>query len=642
MRWPFSWPFRLPHRPDDDVGPASPDSAAREPVSAVAAPRPAWQDLPPIERTIGAPRPIARARAFGAGLAARQGREPMLRSLGHDVRPGAPSGLVSNLVTPLARRSSGAAVVPSAGTGEFVRPRDGRPLARRRAAVGPRRVAAASVGMAPVEPAQSEGAAEGRIELPAPRPLAVVGEGAAEPAHAFTEVTWPGTGEARAGAPPGRVAVGGSGASSAAAAPLPVLPDGIVAAASATPEVEAPMAAGGGRTGEARTDLPATVVQARPTLGQSRRLGLGAPLPARPAGAIDPSRSGAPLPSPAAGSAIEPPGAMGGGPAGGEPTGLAPIDAGRPGESVPKATREEQFPITGGGERALPSLSIVTRSATGRAGRSRFEEDAGLGVTTADERPWTTGERVGPAAGLAPAAGPEVAGVGAPGVQPATAGDRAATGVDVIPAALGARIRDHEPFVAPLVPARAIGLARVRGRATIPPATPVAPTLADGILVGEPPGPPAAPIALPVALPGARPARASTAPRVAGIQRAARTRTDAGVVVPPSILVPPRARPDETSAPVHGLGHMSPELPGGLTTVVTAQRTAVPASPAVPAVQRAVAVEGTSAATASDLLTDDRQLDLLARRLYDGLRVRLETELLLDRERAGLLADLRS
>ena len=38
--------------------------------------------------------------------------------------------------------------------------------------------------------------------------------------------------------------------------------------------------------------------------------------------------------------------------------------------------------------------------------------------------------------------------------------------------------------------------------------------------------------------------------------------------------------------------------------------------------------------------TGDKELDELARRLYDRLRSRLRQELLVDRERSGLLSDL--
>jgi hypothetical protein len=38
--------------------------------------------------------------------------------------------------------------------------------------------------------------------------------------------------------------------------------------------------------------------------------------------------------------------------------------------------------------------------------------------------------------------------------------------------------------------------------------------------------------------------------------------------------------------------------------------------------------------------TGDKELDELARRLYDRLRSRLRQELLIDRERSGMLSDL--
>jgi hypothetical protein len=48
-----------------------------------------------------------------------------------------------------------------------------------------------------------------------------------------------------------------------------------------------------------------------------------------------------------------------------------------------------------------------------------------------------------------------------------------------------------------------------------------------------------------------------------------------------------------------------------------------------------------AAAPVSALQLDELDLDLLSRRLYERLRSQLRTELLVDRERSGLLSDLR-
>jgi hypothetical protein len=48
-----------------------------------------------------------------------------------------------------------------------------------------------------------------------------------------------------------------------------------------------------------------------------------------------------------------------------------------------------------------------------------------------------------------------------------------------------------------------------------------------------------------------------------------------------------------------------------------------------------------SSASAGPHQASETEMDELARKLYDRLRTRLKTELLIDRERAGFLTDLR-
>jgi hypothetical protein len=65
------------------------------------------------------------------------------------------------------------------------------------------------------------------------------------------------------------------------------------------------------------------------------------------------------------------------------------------------------------------------------------------------------------------------------------------------------------------------------------------------------------------------------------------------------------------------------------------------ASPAVPAAPAAPAAEGTPEGGGSGGPPSGAALDELVRRLYDPLSARLKDELRLDRERAGLITDLR-
>lgn len=62
---------------------------------------------------------------------------------------------------------------------------------------------------------------------------------------------------------------------------------------------------------------------------------------------------------------------------------------------------------------------------------------------------------------------------------------------------------------------------------------------------------------------------------------------------------------------------------------------------AVSRVSAGAASSESGAASAGPHQASETEMDELARRLYDRLRSRLKTELLVDRERAGFLTDLR-
>jgi hypothetical protein len=65
------------------------------------------------------------------------------------------------------------------------------------------------------------------------------------------------------------------------------------------------------------------------------------------------------------------------------------------------------------------------------------------------------------------------------------------------------------------------------------------------------------------------------------------------------------------------------------------------ASSSSPSVQREAAPAVAPAAPKASTATSDAELEELARKLYEPIRSRLRAELLIDRERAGMIADLR-
>jgi hypothetical protein len=77
----------------------------------------------------------------------------------------------------------------------------------------------------------------------------------------------------------------------------------------------------------------------------------------------------------------------------------------------------------------------------------------------------------------------------------------------------------------------------------------------------------------------------------------------------------------------------APEAPQFLAIDVPVQRAEEGAAPA--------AATGAGAAGGAAPQHSDKELDDLARQLYERIRSRLRLELLVDRERAGLITDLR-
>ncbi|HYM49501.1 MAG TPA: DUF4157 domain-containing protein, partial [Candidatus Limnocylindrales bacterium] len=85
----------------------------RRPDDGAASPRPhdAWREVDPLQPTVG-PAPLTLPASFYEGLAGHQGAPLALEPLGHRVSLDAPAGLVRNLATPIASRTDGPELVP--------------------------------------------------------------------------------------------------------------------------------------------------------------------------------------------------------------------------------------------------------------------------------------------------------------------------------------------------------------------------------------------------------------------------------------------------------------------------------------------------------------------------------------------------
>jgi hypothetical protein len=117
----------------------------------------------------------------------------------------------------------------------------------------------------------------------------------------------------------------------------------------------------------------------------------------------------------------------------------------------------------------------------------------------------------------------------------------------------------------------------------------------------------------------------------------------------PAVAAAPRPVAQASLAPIAEQPPSQP-LPLVVARLPEAAPAAVPApvvaAAAEPWVQRAPEAEAAAAtepggAGAAAGGRSDRELDMLAHQLYDRLRSQLRHELLIDRERAGLITDLR-
>ncbi len=603
MRWPFG------RRSTTADGPARrPALDERSPM--VDRPRDAWRSLPAVQRTVGEPPVVAPAAPFADALATRQAPDLALAPLGHEVSSLAGPGLVIGVATPAGATNSGRIELPLQRRAEVAEVA-GRPEA-----------VAWSSFPDPVQaqigerPASSSGAA--------PSLAPVVVQRLAGSALLLTSSAVVGVGAS----PPGRLDLRPAG--SGARLPAGEMP--IVQRATSTPDVP-PL----GRS----TLIQATVGPAneqaaaaaalptrRPTLGEARRLGLGAPL--RVADGMHVQRLAEPghdrtAPGPVLVDRVA--AHLGGLPAGGQ------VELG---DDEPISA--EASGVSGQAVRAGPSpelavvqpLSIQRLPTVLPAMPSRVI----AGAPPIDgPRPNAPGFRGGPAgAGGSGRRSP----TSAPGA-PVAASRLAASWPDELPAHLpasvdpsGATVRFTSTSPIGGAPIRATSggsLVRTAAKAGIAAAESATPAQ------GGPPGPV---VARSIDGPGdpSTTSRSGLEAQLAGlgvtVHHAAagplvqRLPTSAGSAAEPA----PAATGDHPAViSIQRAGEL-PELqvPGG----------GAPMSGAAP-----VAADAGIPAAGAAPADRERELDDLARRLYGRIRSRLASELLVDRERAGMITDLR-
>ena len=610
MRWPFgrrSTPTERATAPGSEPG-MSP---------AAARPRDAWRSLPAVQRTIGRPPVVAPAAPFADRLATRQSPDLALAPLGHEVSPLASPGVLIGLATtdaantgrielPVQRHAteSHGTDLESRGWSQFDEPDD--------------EIAAVSDGgleTVTLAPAVSASTSSGLNVLPAAA-ASVQRLAAAAPiltASAATAVAAPpaGTFDLRPRS---------AGASQAPIAAGPVVTQRAVVSAGAA----------------AATVIDAAPPARRPTLGQARRLGLGAPLPAGPDGSVQRL--------PASDRAIPAVGPLGGAADGARPSGK---EAGQPvliGASSPGAAPVQEAPAAAGTDAGAPAavapaaLTVVRPVSIQRLAASLGSAAPdGVGPAAsgaAAPSAEVTRERVIqrlPFAGGDPSSGDRPAPAGAP--EPATGGEPAA-GI-----ALSAM-------------AEPVGRSPIRASSAgslLDPPLPAGRARASATTAREPGGP-AQPF---VARSMADPSRSSPAVNPSGAGLAGRPTTVQREAVGPLV---PRASAGATGPadPLAGAGSAGSPAGGPSVQravevrelVITTQAdnrgpAGEPAPGAAPGSAGSSATAPAAAGAPPSIADRDRELDELARRLYGRIRTKLAAELLADRERAGLLVDLR-
>ncbi len=649
MRWSFASPFRgKPRAASADPGSSGSqaDGGAVAPGAARPGPhepvgdRGAWRELPPLEPTL-APAPLTAASgSFATDVAGGHRPEPILRPLGHDRTADGPGGLVGGLVTPVVGSSVGTA------GGTDLPGLSRTPVASRRVGrTGPAPAAEMPADTTPALPRADAGSLSVNWAEAAARPLANVPPEAREVRRQLTAVRADTVQPAVAGVRAPETGAVGAGSVGAPSDPARMAADGPTPGSPAAPGAGAPA-----------LPLHAGVVRRTFATGApGRRAGLGAPIQGTPPvmsrpldrPALAPSSSprseaSARPPVPPAIGGAELPLAMLGQPAaarsgvataspletpmsgGGASTRRAPITAQRAadpslGSAAPggqpaaqaelplaplSGTRPESLAVTGRGGETLAPSSPAPSSAPS-PGPHTPPSDAGAGP------------------GLARAATPRHPETGAAGTA-TTPSRPALQRLTASPATQGVR----QPAIGPSLATsanRTIGRLRRRGRGGSRARRAVGPHWQRRRLC---------------------PVRWTLSPRCARLAGGGdarcggprRSRRRVVTCAAASGAAPDRARPP------HGRQGRRTDVP--LQRAVTVDEISVapteapqPAGGATGPSGAAGAAGGQAGAAAGVSAVSEADLDLLARRLYGRVRDRLARELLLDRERSGMLAD---
>jgi hypothetical protein len=597
------WRFHLPHRTGSDE-----PAAARSDVPGVEARAPAGSGetvrdalarparIAPLPRLVEPMTLTARMADFEASLAGPNHLEPVLRPPIAAPSADAPGGLVWGLATPRGRE-----------------PAERRPPVTERLA-----------GVPAGTPRVSPGGAGAFADPEPPRRLPVVSS--PEPARAYTRVdpdTLPAAGSGRRieGRALGAGPHGGEdetrGPQSERAGSWPAA-EGRGTHPARAAGTEGKTEQGDRRGGAADEGGAAEAAAATPadhiSLGRTRRLGLGAPLPARPAGTrslaepeIADRLPAAALPPPARPARF---------------TAGTSVSGGLP---VPLAELHPALPRASGAAAPVPSATVAPDGharPTGSAVAPATESGrAAMGSIQRLPRPASPADRRQPASGSP-----------APGAVTGRTADPTATGRTVAwqaaPAGPSAHPRATRP---PSAPGGDRTPSPSRAAPHAGPAAPRPPGLPSD--AGHPSAGPNRP-SLELARPAA-PSRVHPAPgipfdveSVASIQRTPIESSPQAATAAPAAT----AQTEHASLPAWG----GPAEQSGAT--------AFPATAPVTVFRQSA---GTAAAAPSggrapgEASMSEDQIDHLAGQVYGRIRNRLEAELLRERERAGLLADFR-
>jgi hypothetical protein len=606
MRWPFG---RKSSRGD---GPPAPAAIDADVPAGTARPDAAWRSLPAIQRAIGDPPVVAPAAPFAARLATRQPPPLALEVLGHEVSPLAAPGLLIGLASPTGAFNSGRVELPvqraalgqpatlaeAPGWSSFDVPSGDQPTAVAAAAD-----VAGQTGQPGSSPAGSQQSGPPAVQRSAARPVLTT--------SIATSVDVAPAGRldlrpASATPPEGRARAAGPVDQQPAAHPV-----------QRTPAIALP-------------ELPAR----RPTLGQARRLGLGAPLRSADGAAVQRSVQSGVIGLPAVGMPVlQTP-----------PSSAARSDS-EPGSIPPGTPAGSRLPADAKPDLRSAASPELTAGPTPDPTPELIQELTVVRPLSIQRLPASTRPEVQRHGADLPAdGGPSWAPAVGPGA-PATAAATGRPAPDDRPALPVSRLAADEPGDAVEADGREPTNEPIGATSPIG-GWPIRASSADSLV--RAPAPAADGVAR--SIPG--PVRSISAGPVV-----ARSIDDHGQ--------PPGAVGGSTFAQLAGLGISVQRQPAGPLVQRTMAADGPPTEPAratVVSVQRAVQVNEVQVSVPSDgqgapvpgstggasgpapaaaPADRERELDELARRLYGRIRTRLAAELLADRERAGLLVDLR-